>query len=105
MKKATGVLGKKDKLWADLVKERENWTCQRCGTVLRRRLAWSQRPPRLHQEPKEHPAHDLQRHRPVRRLPLVGPREPVGRRALPPQIVPDFDDSSSSRVLKKRLPA
>lgn len=33
MKQATGLVGKKDAIWRDLVKERDDWTCQypECG--------------------------------------------------------------------------
>ena len=33
MKRAKGELGKKDNLWASLVKERDAYTCQRCQMV------------------------------------------------------------------------
>jgi 5-methylcytosine-specific restriction endonuclease McrA len=33
VKKAKGEVGKKDELWAGLVKERDRYTCQRCQIV------------------------------------------------------------------------
>lgn len=33
MKKGKGEVGKKDRLWAELVKERDVYTCQRCWIV------------------------------------------------------------------------
>lgn len=96
-------LTKDDKLWADLVKDREAWTCQRCAA----RHAVGSRGMNAHHvftRSRRNTRHMLSNgvalcvgcHRWVHANPWDA--EPFLRR-----IVPDFDDlQQQSRTLKKR---